>query len=340
MTVLGALIVLFHPSDEQLARVVAMRTACDRLLVVDNSPQPDRRAELLLGDAGIALQYHGNRHGIAGAFNCGLSALFEQGADAVVLFDQDSEAPAGYFAVMHDRCASLNGQAFLLGPRIFDENDQRYLPELATSGLAVERLSLRADAELQRCAFLISSGCVISREAFARLGRFDEALFIDHVDTEYCLRALLRNVPLYVVPSLVLSHRIGSRRRHKLGSFELTTMNHLGFRRYYSARNAMQLALQYGMRLPVAIVPNVLTLWQIVQIALLEKDKLAKLNAIALGLFDGFFGRMGPLERTRPRFASKLARTTNAVNAANSASFGEMNTRVAGERAMPLTRHS
>lgn len=303
MTILGALIVLFHPGDEQIARAVAMRTACDRLLVIDNSPQPDPRVAQWLNEAGVALLHHGNRHGIAGAFNCGLSALFEQGADAVVLFDQDSEAPAGYFAVMRERCASLGDRAFLLGPRIFDENDQRFLPELATSGLAVERLSLRADATLQRCAFLISSGCVISRDAFARLGRFDEALFIDHVDTEYCLRALLRNVPLYVVPALVLSHRIGSRRRHKLGTFELTTMNHPGFRRYYSARNAMQLALQYGPRLPVAVVPNLLTLWQIAQIVLAEKDKLAKLKAIALGVWDGLFGRMGPLEKTRPRLA-------------------------------------
>jgi rhamnosyltransferase len=313
MTILGALIILFHPDEAQLARVVAMRPLCDRLLAIDNSPLPDARAAKVLGEAGITLLHHGNRDGIAGAFNRGLSALFDQEADAVALFDQDSEAPAGYFEVMRDRCASMIGQAFLAGPRIFDENDQRFLPELKTSGLTVERLAIHADAALQRCAFLISSGSVISREAYARLGRFDETLFIDHVDTEYCLRALLSNVPVYVVPSLVLLHRIGSRRRHKLGPLELTTMNHPGFRRYYSARNAMQLALQYGLRLPVAIVPNVLTLWQIMQIVLLEKDKLAKLNAIAWGLFDGLFGRMGPLERTRPRLAASVAKVAHAI---------------------------
>jgi rhamnosyltransferase len=308
MTTLGALIILFYPDEEQLVRAVAMRSACDRLLVVDNSPQPDRRTALKLHEAGIALLHNGNCNGIAGAFNRGLSALFEQGVDAVALFDQDSTAPVDYFSVMRARCESLGSRAFLMGPRIFDESDQRFLPELATSGLAVERLSLRADVPLQRCAFLISSGCVISREAFMRLGRFDEALFIDHVDTEYCLRALLRNVPVYVVPSLVLLHRIGSRHRHKLGSLKLTTMNHPGFRRYYSARNAMQLALQYGLRLPVAVVPNVLTLWQIVQIVLAEKDKLAKLNAIAWGLVDGLFGRLGPIETTRPRLAARAAK--------------------------------
>jgi rhamnosyltransferase len=298
------------------------------LLVVDNSPQPDRRAALRLNEAGIVLLQNGNRNGIAGAFNCGLSALFEQGVDAVALFDQDSTAPGDYFSVMRSRCESLGSRAFLMGPRIFDESDQRFLPELATSGLAVERLSVRADVPLQRCAFLISSGCVISRDAFMRLGRFDEALFIDHVDTEYCLRALLRNVPVYVVPSLVLLHRIGARRRHKLGSLEMTTMNHPGFRRYYSARNAMQLALQYGLRLPVAVVPNVLTLWQIVQIVLAEKDKLAKLNAIAWGLADGLFGRMGPIERTRPRLAARAAKA------------GALARSTEGDAAMHRPRHS
>lgn len=334
MTVLGALIILFHPSEAQLARAVAMHSECDRLLVVDNSPQPDSRAASLLREAGVEVLHHGNRHGIAGAFNGGLNALFGQGADAVALFDQDSDAPAGFFDVMRDRCASLGSVAFMAGPRIFDENEQRFLPVLSTSGLGVARLSLRDDAGMQRCAFLISSGCVISREAFARLGRFDESLFIDHVDTEYCLRALLRNVPIYVVPSLVLLHRIGTRHRHRLGPFEVTTMNHPAFRRYYSARNAMQLALQYGLRLPVAVVPNLLTLWQIVQIVLLEKHKLGKLNAIALGVVDGLFGRMGPLGETRPRLAARAARAARAVSAIGA------DAPAATETAMPRTRHS
>jgi rhamnosyltransferase len=311
MTTLHVLVVLFHPDAAQLARVVALRAQCEGMLVIDNSPLPDPRAAEVLAQADIALLHHGNLNGIAGAFNRGLSVLFGQSVDAVALFDQDSTAPEGFFAVMSGVCAPLHGQAFLAGPRIFDESDQRFLPELSTDGLTVRRLDLQHDTAVQRCAFLISSGCVISRAAFERLGRFDESLFIDHVDTDYCFRALLRNVPLYIVPSLTLSHRIGARCRHQLGPFELTSMNHPGFRRYYSARNAMELGLRYGMRVPVALVPNLLTLWQIVQIVLLEKDKLAKLSAIALGLCDGLLGRMGPLERTRPRLAAKAIHRTS-----------------------------
>ena len=257
---------------------------------------------------GIALLHHGNRAGIAGAYNAGLAALFREHVDAVALFDQDSSVPAVFFPMMRDICAGLGQRAFMAGPRIFDENAQRFLPELASNGITLRRLRVEAGAAMQRCAFLISSGCVLSRDAYETLGPFDESLFIDHVDTEYCFRALARNVPLYVVPSLVLPHRIGAKRRHAFGPFEITSMNHPWHRRYYSARNAMQLSLQYGLRFPVAIVPNLLTLWQVAQIALVERDKRDKLAGILLGLADGLLGRLGPVERTRPGLAARARR--------------------------------
>ncbi|OJA79202.1 rhamnosyltransferase [Burkholderia ubonensis] len=308
MTALGALVILYHPTDAQLASLDALRRASDALLVVDNSPQPDARAREACARDGIALLHHGNRGGIAGAFNAGLAALFRERVDAVALFDQDSTAPDAYFPAMRDVCAGLAPRAFLAGPRIFDENARSFLPELSTNGITLRRLNIEPGAAMQRCAFLISSGCVVSRDAYDTLGPFDETLFIDHVDTEYCFRALARNVPLYVVPSLVLTHRIGAKRRHALGPFAMTSMNHPWQRRYYSARNAVQLGIQYGLRFPVAIVPNLLTLWQIVQIALVECDKRAKLGGIVLGIVDGLFGRFGPLERTRPRLAARVPR--------------------------------
>ncbi len=303
---LGALIILYHPSAAQLARIGELARDCDALVVVDNTPGGDPAARALALREGIELIAHGNRGGIAGAYNAGLAALYARGMDAVALFDQDSSVPPRFFSTMRQVCAGFGARAFLAGPRIFDENEQRYLPELATNGVTVRRLAMRADTPAQRCAFLISSGSVISREAYARLGRFDEALFIDHVDTEYCFRALARDVPVYVVPSLVLPHRIGNKRRHRFGPFEISAMNHPWYRRYYSARNAVQLGMQYGMRFPVAIVPNLLTLWQVVQIVLCEDDKGAKLKGIWFGIADGLFGRLGSLDEARPGWAARL----------------------------------
>ncbi|KVD71662.1 rhamnosyltransferase, partial [Burkholderia sp. ABCPW 14] len=252
MTTLGALVILYYPTDEQLSGLEALARDSDALAVVDNTPQEyplaRERVRALASRANVVWRHHGNRGGVAGAYNAGLSALFAQGIDAVALFDQDSTVPATFLAQMRDACARLGAGAFIAGPRIYDANDRRFLPELMTSGVTVHRVPVEGKTAPQRCAFLISSGSVISRAAYTELGRFDEALFIDHVDTEYCLRALARNVPLYVVPSLVLTHRIGARRRHRVGPFELSAMHHSWQRRYYGARNAMQVGLQYGLR--------------------------------------------------------------------------------------------
>ncbi|KGD52619.1 rhamnosyltransferase family domain protein [Burkholderia pseudomallei] len=61
----------------------------------------------------------------------------------------------------------------------------------------------------------------------------------------------------------------------------------------------MQLGLQYGLRFPVALVPNLLTIWQVVQVVLCEREKGAKLRGIALGVLDGVFGRLGSFEAAR-----------------------------------------
>jgi rhamnosyltransferase len=100
MTVLGAVVVLFHPTAEQVARVVELRTRCDDLVVVDNTPHPDHRLELLLEEHDIILINEGNKNGIAGAHNRGLTIQFERGVDAVTLIDQDSVMPEDYFPVM------------------------------------------------------------------------------------------------------------------------------------------------------------------------------------------------------------------------------------------------
>lgn len=310
----GALVILYHPSGEQLARLAALRDACDALVVVDNTPYKDAANNAARDAAqrdGYTLIQNGNRGGIAGAYNVGLAHLFslEDKLDAVALFDQDSVVPDAYFPAMHAFAKHQIGRPFIAGPRIFDENDGRFLPALATNGIGVRRIELdigeTADLQPVRCAFLISSGSLVSREAYAALGRFDEALFIDHVDTEYCFRALAHNVPLYLVPALVLRHRIGNKARRRIGPLNIPTMNHPWMRRYYSARNAMEIALQYGPRFPVALVPNLLTLGQIVQVLLGEQDKRAKLKAILYGLIDGLTGKLGPLDISHPRWTAR-----------------------------------
>jgi rhamnosyltransferase len=305
---IGALVVLYRPTPQQLTHLVELCEYGVPVLVVDNSPVAANSIADGLIAHGIEYLPNANRGGIAGAYNRGLTHLFERGVGAVALFDQDSQASADYFRVMRESCTVLGARPFAIGPRIYDENIRRFLPQIYSNGWSIRTLTFEAGASLQPCSFLLSSGCVISRLAYERLGAFAESLFIDHVDTEYSLRALLRGVPFYVEPRLILSHRIGEKRQHQLGPIRLTSMNHPAFRRYYMARNGMHLCLQYVPALPVALIPNLITLMQVCQVLLFEPGKLAKLSSIACGIVDGMLGRLGPLEAARPRLAARLAR--------------------------------
>ncbi|MDR0478261.1 MAG: glycosyltransferase family 2 protein [Burkholderiaceae bacterium] len=303
---LGVLIVLFHPSDAELGRLQAVQRACDMLIVVDNTPAPDLRAQALATRDGFTLLHRGNVGGIAGAYNAGLEKLFPH-VDAVALFDQDSTIPEAFFPTMRHICAELP-EAFLAGPRIFEENGQFFLAtvEMRTNGYVIWPFRVNPNVTVERCAFLISSGCVISREAFRVLGQFDEALFIDHVDVEYSLRAQALKVPRYLVSSLALPHRIGARQPHRFGPFTLMASNQSWLRRYYNTRNGVRLTLQYGLRFPfVILLFTWLQLRQIVEVALCERDKRGKFKSMLYGIVDGWLGRLGPIEKTRPCLAAR-----------------------------------
>ncbi|MHA5641007.1 rhamnosyltransferase, partial [Pseudomonas aeruginosa] len=300
---MGVLVVLFNPGDDDLEHLGELSAAFPQLrfLAVDNSPHSDPQRNARLRGQGIAVLYHGNRQGIAGAFNQGLDTLFRRGLQGVLLLDQDSRPGGAFLAAQWRNLQACNGQACLLGPRIFDRGDRRFLPAIHLDGLALRQLSLDGLTTPQRTSFLISSGCLLTREAYQRLGHFDEELFIDHVDTEYSLRAQALDVPLYVDPRLVLEHRIGTRKTRRLGGLSLSAMNHAPLRRYYLARNGLLVLRRYARSSPLALLANLPTLTQGLAVLLLERDKLLKLRCLGWGLWDGLRGRGGALERNRPR---------------------------------------
>ena len=66
----------------------------------------------------------------------------------------------------------------------------------------------------------------------------DEGLFIDFVDTEWCLRCRSKQISIRVVPSAVMHHRIGSR---SISLGVVTVFVHSPIRCYYQLRNCFHL---------------------------------------------------------------------------------------------------
>jgi rhamnosyltransferase len=306
----GALVVLFNPTEEHVQNVLQLKQLCDAVVAVDNSTRMDVDLHRRMQALGIDVVANFNRGGIAGAFNKGMEWLIERQCTLLFTFDQDSVVPDDYFVKMIEACRRLGSPHFLIGPKIFDINVDRYIPLLVMNRFGVTLTQMTdEDQGLVPCSSMISSGSVMSAETYRLVGAFREDYFIDQVDTEYCFRALRKGVPVRINTALVMRHEIGKRVDRKIGFFKFIQWNYIPLRQYYSARNCIHLSRLYGRRLPSAILINLITLGQFISVILYENNKLRKLGAMTAGVIDGLLGRYGPIETCRPRVCAICTRS-------------------------------
>jgi rhamnosyltransferase len=153
-----------------------------------------------------------------------------------------------------------------------------------------------------------------------------EGYVIDHVDTEYSFRAICNGVPVYINTSLVLRHEVGKRTDHKVWFFKIIQWNTGPLRQYYSARNCIHLLRRYGAQFPLLILVNIITMQQILSIAIYEKDKRKKLIAMMSGILDGLRGRFGSFETCWPRtftFCTGPSHGTAKLDAGSSENYAD-----------------
>jgi GT2 family glycosyltransferase len=298
----GALVVLFHPSEAHVDNLLRLKGLVENIVAVDNSPVLNVRLHDRIRNAGIDILPNFNKGGVAGAYNRGIERLIEKMCQILFIFDQDSAVPNDYFTLMLDACLALDSPKFLIGPKIFDINVNRYLPAHVVRRFGVKPIPITDQKHgLVSCSSIITSGSVMSAETYRILGPFLEEYFIDHVDTEYSFRAMCKGVPVYINTSVALKHEVGKRIDHKILFFKFIQWNMGPLRQYYSARNCIHVSRRYGTQFPLLILINLITMLQIISIALYENDKRKKIVAMMAGIVDGLRGRYGPFENCRPR---------------------------------------
>lgn len=292
----AAVVVTYHPGPDGVELIEALAAQCQWVLVVDNGSHPEelepiRRACL---DNGGRLLENGANLGIAAAQNIGISVARELGARWVLLSDDDSIPGEGMVGSLLEAFGALAPRPVAaVGPLVGEDREGRDQLVYVSRRWGPRRAS---PAELARphltVAFLIASGCLISMEALERVGPMNEALFIDHVDLEWGLRARRAGYELVVATRTAMTHSLGDEVIQLPGRRQPVHM-HGPTRNYYLARNTIAL-IRSGL-LPVA--------WRIgylVWIAkyaafnsLLADRRSQRARALAQGLGDGLRGRLG-----------------------------------------------
>ena len=204
------------------------------MILVDNTEAPYLKPAMVPECSLITLGFNS---GIAHAQNVGVANALASGADILLFFDQDLKVEPG---LLNSLVGSLGaGIPEVVAPLCIDDASNSPEPAERVNRYGFSTRVHHAEALTRYPVdIVISSGTAATRQVFDIAGTFDEALFIDSVDAEWCLRCRSKNISIYVVPTAVMRHSVGSG-HIRVGPFSVQT--HSAARCYYQIRNCFLL---------------------------------------------------------------------------------------------------
>lgn len=287
---IGAIIVFFYPDEDCIRRAnnLAQVVHC---VVVDNTPNVSLVPGLA---AGLRYVPCGDNLGIAAALNRGVAELLREGFDAALLFDQDSEPTpellTGLPAVLSD-LRRRGERVAIVAPAYDDERLGGVAPFVRFRPFSLERVPATG-SELIDVDFLITSGSCLNLACWSSVGPMEEALFIDFVDLEWCIRAKRAGYRLVGTPWLTMRHELGGEPALVLGR---AYPMHSPLRHYYLFRNAITLIRRSYVPWSWKSTEIVKLPVRLVIYGLMPEERLKHLAMAVRGLWDGFRGRLGRL---------------------------------------------
>ncbi len=268
--------VAYNPDSKVVANIGTYLDALEFLLIVDNSPHENISLKLLEQTGRVAYRWDGTNYGIATALNMGAMEAINRGYGWMLTMDQDSHFQPGALEAMA-ACAREHDRIGILSPIHLLESRRR---EATLTGCTEIKVAM-------------TSGNLLSLEAYRAVGPFLDKLFIDYVDYEFCLRLNRFGYHNLRVNHADLVHSLGNLRKMKVLFWDFRPTHHSVLRRYYMTRNRL-----YVMRTYPFYAPAEAWAWakELMKLVLFEKDRRVKLQSMVRGFRDFLIGRYGRCE--------------------------------------------
>jgi rhamnosyltransferase len=278
-----AVIVTYNGSNVISNTVEALKNQVTHMVIVDNGSN-EATVNVLknLQCDKISVMYNQDNTGVAHALNQGVKYAISHEYQWVLTMDQDSIAESDMVSGLLD-CAHKYqnmGKVVSLSPAI---------------EFAAGNPSPRKDKDEQRHT-VITSGNLIDIKVFEVVGYFEERLFIDSVDFDFCLRLLSSGYRIVRCHAARLHHSLGEPVSHSLSGMHITSWNHSAIRKYYMTRNNVYILKKYLYRFPLFCLRKQAGMVNLLLHTLFfESDRLTKLKYMLKGLVDGVWGKYGRL---------------------------------------------
>lgn len=275
---IASVVVLYNPSQENINNISLYKKEVDRIYIVDNTDDNIKRINNTQKLKYIKL---GENKGIAYALNIGAKKAIEDGYEWLLTMDQDSKMTEDIIVKMKDFLISTKEENIgLISPYQDIDSKEDNISE-----------------DIEDMIEVMTSGNIINLDAYKKIGGFKDWLFIDCVDTDYCMNLHKHGYKVLRLNRIVMKHELGNLVVHKLFNKEYPCYNHNPIRRYYIVRNNLYINSLYKNLYP-EYCKRLLRIQkgQVKRIIVFEKNKFQKLRMMYKGYRDYKKGIKGKLE--------------------------------------------
>lgn len=268
---IGALFVLYNPSEKELLNIIRMSLLYDITYVYDNTEYKVNYIDKLRNSG---IQYFGYRRndGLSIAYNFILKRAILEEIEWLSLYDQDS-------IISEEMVNRLKKFA----ENVTEKNIACLVPYIQYSSVKPNYHKTR------EITWSINSGQMLNIKNIIKKGlRFDENLFLDRVDRDFCKQIELAELKIIQVGDTLLKQKLG---------VEYKGYNiHSALRNYYIAKNRLYYNNKYYGKILGNIFSIFQTTKQIINILIVGKNTKENILMIKEGCKDYFLGNLGKKE--------------------------------------------
>lgn len=265
----AGVVVLYNPDEEVNKNISSYLNAIEKLYVIDNSSEDNSKK--IMKDKKIEYIPLYDNKGIAKALNTGCEKALENNFDYILTMDQDSNFENDDIIKFID----------------FVKKNKEEKIAIFTPFHRFGHEIKKPEEEVDYPFEVMTSGNLVSLNAYKDVGGFKDWLFIDCVDIEFCMNLRKNGYEICRYNEIELIHHLGNTESVDLKIKKIIVYNQNYIRRYYITRNLLYMYNLYHDTFPeysTWLKDNVK--FQTRNVILFEKDKFRKIRNVWRGIRD------------------------------------------------------
>ena len=223
----AAIVIWFNPKETDIQNIKTYSSHFQKVFIVDNSDTDNSTFASNISNA-VYIPNNSNL-GIAAALNTGCKKALENGFTWVMTMDQDSawnneELTAFFDLILQSKDSSITSFA-----PVHRNELKSFVGDIKYQ---TEKKPLEPLIFQQK---VMTSGNIISLESWQKVNGFNESLFIDEVDHEFCYKLNHAGYKICEFQNVIMIHTLGAVKKTILPR----PCKHSGVRLFYIFRNIL-----------------------------------------------------------------------------------------------------